>query len=235
MIGPLRIVLIGDYNPEHLAHLAIPTALARAASTLGVTVDGRWLNTDAIPQHTRELSAAHGIWVTPGSPYRSMEAVLGTIRRAREQRLPYLGTCGGFQHALIEFARNALGMTGVEHEESNPAADALLISRLACPLRGTKGMIRLTPDSQLAAACGTTETEEEYNCSFGLNPAFESRLETSGLRFSARDGANGIRGFELPGHPFFIGTLFQPERSALAGRTHPLITSFLRAAATVQA
>lgn len=235
MIGALRIVLIGDYNPEHLAHLAIPTALARAAAAIGVTVDGRWLNTDAIPEHTQELSAAHGIWVTPGSPYRSMEAVLGAIRRAREQRLPYLGTCGGFQHGLIEVARNALGMTEVDHEESNPAAGALLISRLACPLRGTIGVIRLTPNSQLAAACGTTEMEEEYNCSFGLNPAFQTRLETAGLRFTARDVSDGIRGFELPGHPFFIGTLFQPERSALAGRTHPLITAFLRAAARVQA
>ena len=108
MIGVLRIVLIGDYNPEHLAHLAIPTALARAASTLGVTVDGRWLNTDAIPEHTQELSAAHGIWVTPGSPYRSVEPVLGAIKLARERSLPLLGTCGGFQHGLIEVARNAL-------------------------------------------------------------------------------------------------------------------------------
>jgi CTP synthase (UTP-ammonia lyase) len=76
-------------------------------------------------------------------------------------------------------------------------------------------------------------SREAYHCNYGVNTRYRARLETAGLRFSGFDREMQIRALELPSHPFFLGTLFQPERSALAGRSHPLIEAFVRAVAAM--
>jgi len=157
-----------------------------------------------------------------------MEGALAAIRWAREGKRPFLGTCGGFQHALIEFARHAVGVTGADHAETNAAARDLVITPLACSLVGQQGDITFTPGSQLHALFHGQPAHESYHCNYGSNPAYRARFESAGLRFSGFDSEGQIRAMELPGHPFFIGTLFQPERSALEGRPHPLIEAFVR-------
>jgi CTP synthase (UTP-ammonia lyase) len=179
----------------------------------------------------KEFSAFAAIWCVPNSPYASMEGALRAIRFARESGRPFLGTCGGFQHAVIEYARNALGLHDADHAESNPAATLPLMSRLACSLAGATGVIRLAPGSRLAAIYGKTETVEKYHCNFGLNRRFESLLNGGELNVSGRDENGEVRGVELARHPFFIATLFQPERSASTGEAHPLICAFVRAGA----
>jgi CTP synthase (UTP-ammonia lyase) len=95
------------------------------------------------------------------------------------------------------------------------------------------GRVNLTPGSALASAYGSTSAEAEYHCSFGLNAAYRERLERAGLRFTAQDESGELRGAELPGHPFFCGVLFQPERAALRGEVPPLVRAFVRAVAAV--
>jgi CTP synthase (UTP-ammonia lyase) len=102
----IRIGLIGDYNAAIIAHQAIPEGIRLAGKELGVDVGSEWLATDDIGDLTRYA----GLWCVPGSPYRSMKGALRAIRFAREERRPFLGTCGGFQHAVIEYARNAMGV-----------------------------------------------------------------------------------------------------------------------------
>lgn len=87
------------------------------------------------------------VWVLPGSPYASEAGALAAIRTAREDGIPFLGTCGGFQHALLEYARNVCGLTRAAHAENDPAADSgdLLIAPLACSLVGHEGVVRVTP------------------------------------------------------------------------------------------
>jgi CTP synthase (UTP-ammonia lyase) len=92
-----------------------------------------------------------GLWCVPGSPYASMEGALNAIRQARESGLPFLGTCGGFQHALIEVARDLLGLADADHSESNPGGDVLLIDRLSCSLVGARGRLHVVAGSRLAA------------------------------------------------------------------------------------
>ena len=229
---PIRIALIGDYNPEVTAHVAIPRALQLAANGSARAVEPAWMATPLCTTKREErLSPFDAIWCVPNSPYASMAGALCAIRFARESGRPFLGTCGGFQHAIIEYARNALGCQEADHAESNPAAALPLISHLACSLAPGKGAIRLLPHSQLARIYGRTEIAENYHCNFGLNPRFESMLNDGKLTISGRDENDEVRAVELAGHPFFIATLFQPEQSAFAGVAHPLIGSFVRAAA----
>src|SRR5205809_607084 len=83
-----------------------------------------------------KLELFHGIWCVPGSPYRSMDGALRANRFARENGRPFLGTCGGFQHAIIESLRNVAGLKHADHAESNPDAKMPVIVRLACSLAG---------------------------------------------------------------------------------------------------
>ena len=226
-----KIALIGDYNPAVKAHQAIPPALQLAADALGCTAAPTWIGTEELDgDRVARLDEYQAVWVVPASPYRSMDGALAAIRYARLQQRPFLGTCGGFQHTLIEYARNALGLEEADHAETNPDASVLFVSPLTCALRDTDGPIHFQPGSRLAACYGTTQATEQYNCGFGLNPAYRRLLEASALQITATDDHDDVRAVELHDHPFFVATLYHPERSALRGRRHPLITAFLQAA-----
>jgi CTP synthase (UTP-ammonia lyase) len=225
-----HLALIGDHDEKIVAHRAIPLALARAGRNTGLTLEWEWIGTDSITAAPGQLAGYAGVWCVPGSPYRSLDGALAAIRYAREARRPFLGTCGGFQHALIEFARDVGGVTAADHAETAPAAADLVVTRLACSLVGQTGEITFTPGSQLHAVFAGQPAREDYHCNYGPNPAYRARFEAAGLRFTGFDTEGQVRAVELPGHPFFIGTLFQPERAALAGRDHPLVEAFVRAA-----
>jgi CTP synthase (UTP-ammonia lyase) len=146
-------------------------------------------------------------------------------------RVPFLGTCGGFQHALIEYTRSVLGWEDAAHAENVPGAARALIAPLACPLVEASERLRLRAGSRLAAAYGRLEIEEAYHCSYGLNPEHAAALFGGPLAVSAEDAAGAVRAVELAEHPFFVATLFQPERRALAGEAPPPVLAFLSAAA----
>lgn len=231
MTPPIRIGLIGDFDASVPAHQAIPRAVALAADVLGVSATTEWIPTTEIRDDVR-VAPFDGLWCVPASPYRSMDGALRAIRFAREELRPYLGTCGGFQHAVIEYARNVLGWDDAEHAESAPEASRQVISPLACALVEVTDVIRFRAGSRIAAAYGCAEAEEGYHCRYGLNPLFRDTLVSGPLRIAAEDAAGDVRAVELDGHPFFVATLFQPERAALSGRIPPLVTAFVRAAAS---
>jgi CTP synthase (UTP-ammonia lyase) len=227
----IRIGLIGDRDDSVVAHRAIPLALERASASTGVAIELDWIHTTALAADPARAAACDGIWCIPASPYASGVAALGAIRAAREDGTPFLGTCGGYQYALVEFARDVLGLEEAALAEEDPDAALLLIGRLSCDLVEVTGRIRAIPGSRFAAICGGDWREEGYHCRFGLDRAHAARFGTSALRIVAEDEAGDPRAFELEGHPFFFGTAFQPERSALDGRDHPLIAAFVRAVA----
>ncbi len=227
----LRIALVGDYNPAVIAHQAIPVALELASTDLGVQVAGEWVATAGITNAANDLAQYHGIWCVPASPYANMQGALDAIQLAREQQIPFLGTCAGFQHALIEYARNVLGMKGADHAESNPGAPQPLISRLLCSLVEVESEVSLVPDSILHKSYRMLEIMEGYHCTYGPSKEWEPQLFNGKLRVAARDRAGEVRAGELQGHRFFLGTLFQPERRALKGDVPPVVREFLRAAA----
>lgn len=226
---PLHIALVGDFDASITAHRAIQAALPLAGRALGLSVEARCLATDQVTAASLD-QPFDAIWCMPGSPYRSLEGALTAIRHAREQRIPFLGTCAGFQHALLEYARNVLGWADAEHGENFPDAARAIISPLSCSLVEKRGGLHLTPGSLIAQAYEQLDIEEGYHCNYGLNPAFADALFEGPLRPCAHDAAGDVRAVQLEGHPFFIATLFQPERAALEGRVPPLLTALLHAA-----
>jgi len=214
-----RVGLIGEFNEQQRAHLAIPEALSAAS---GGAVEGVWVATDSI-DNGDSLAEFAGLWCVPGMPYRSEEGVLEAIRHARMTRTPFLGTSAGFQYALIEYARNVLGLAAAQHQKSHPRTAMPLVSPLGCALLGVKARVRLSPGSILRKAYGKTETVEEYRCSFGLNGRYRRLLEGENLIVAAVDDQDEIRAVELDGHPFFVATLFQPEVGA---QPNPLVQAF---------
>lgn len=222
------IGLIGDQNPAVPAHRAIPIALERAADEASLRVRHEWVPTESIASPSR-VDPFDGLWCVPASPYRSMEGALLAIRHARENRIPFLGTCGGFQHAVIEYAQNVLGWSDAAHAETTPDAPRNVISPLSCALLDAEGLVRLLPGTRLRAAYGVPEVAAEYMCRYGLNTELKAALVSGPLRETARDDDGDLRAVELDGHPFFVGTLFQPERAALKGKPVPIVNAFLEA------
>jgi CTP synthase (UTP-ammonia lyase) len=224
MARELRVALVGDFDSSVVAHQAIPKALELTGN-----VEPVWVHTSSISRVGEQFATFDGIWCVPASPYANMQGALDAIRYARECGRPFLGTCGGFQHAMLEYARNVCGVAEAQHAETHPGAALPLISPLACSLVEQSEEILLAEGSRFGLAYGTPQVTEGYHCSYGLNPEYASMVLRDGLHATAH-GRNGeVRGVELAGHPFYVAALFQPERRVLRGEVPPLVAAFVAA------
>ncbi|MET8507034.1 hypothetical protein ABZV60_20600 [Streptomyces sp. NPDC004787] len=226
-----RIALVGDRSPHVKSHVRIPLLLDALAEREGLVLDAYWIRSG----DAAEPGAVEGfdaVWLLPGSPYENEAGALAAIRTAREDGVPFLGTCAGFQHALIEYARDVCGLTRAAHAENDPAADTgdLLIAPLACSLVGHEGAVRVTPGSLAESVLGAELTTERYHCNYGPDSRHLDTLEAHGMRFTGVDEDGQVRIAELPGHPFFLATLFQPELAGDGSRPHPIVRALARAA-----
>jgi CTP synthase (UTP-ammonia lyase) len=227
---PTRLALVGDRSPHVRSHVRIPTLLAALRARDHIDLDAYWISTDEVDEQT--IAGFDGVWLLPGSPYRSEAGAVTAVRTARERGIPFLGTCGGFQHALLEYARDVCGMTAAQHGENNPGSDDLLIVPLACSLAGHEAAVRVEPDSLAGRVLATTRTVERYFCAYGLDPARLDALRAGGMRFTGFDEEGEVRVAELPEHPFFLATLFQPELAGDGTRAHAMVRAFAEAAAS---
>ncbi|MEU4149328.1 hypothetical protein [Streptomyces sp. NPDC026659] len=222
------IALVGDRSPNVGSHTRIPLLLDALARRDRLVLDAYWIPSEdaEAPDAVRGFDA---VWVLPGSPYRSEAGVLAAVRTAREEGIPFLGTCGGFQHALLEFARNACGLTEVAHAENDPGAKDPLIEPLACSLVGHEAPVAVEPGTLAHAVIGADRTVERYVCAYGPSRHLDT-LRAHGMRFSGHDLEGQVRVAELPDHPFFLATLFQPELHGDGSRPHPIVRALGRAA-----
>jgi CTP synthase (UTP-ammonia lyase) len=219
-----RIALVGDRSPTVRAHGRIPLVVDALRRRDGLVLDPYWIPSEA----AGDLHGFDGIWVVPGSPYRDPEQVVGAIAAAREHGIPFLGTCGGFQHAILDLARSLAGVPDATHAEYGASRTDVVVA-LACSLVGHEGVIRYTPGTRIAGIAGVDQRLERYHCSYGLAPGFVAALEAAGVVFGAHDEDGAPRALELPEHPFFLGTLFQPELAGDGSRAHPVIRAFAQA------
>jgi CTP synthase (UTP-ammonia lyase) len=227
----LHIGVIGDFDESFAPHVATNAALTHSAEALGLQVSVDWLPTEPLEGDLGSVATADVMWCAPGSPYRSLVGALAALRFGRENALPTLGTCGGCQHIILEFARNILGFNDAQHAEYDPYASRLFISALTCSLAGKTMPVNLKPGSVAARCYGQGRVAEQYYCDFGLNPTYRQTLEEGGLAVTGVDDNNEARVFELPGHPFYLATLFVPQTRSTAEKPHPLVTALLSAGA----
>jgi CTP synthase (UTP-ammonia lyase) len=221
----LRIGMVGDYRPDFGPHHITDDVLAHAAAASAIEIAPSWLETDRVTGQALHMFDA--LWIAPGSPYRSVDGALVAIRFARESGVPLGGACAGFLHVVLEHARNVLGFLDAVHEEYDPPEGSrLVLKRLACSVAGKMLRVKLAPGSLVARSYGCIEAVERYHCTFGLNPEYRQRL--GNLVVSGWDDENEARVVELPGHPFFLATLFVPHSAPTS--PHPVAAAFLRAA-----
>ncbi|HEY0935784.1 MAG TPA: hypothetical protein VGD91_18830 [Trebonia sp.] len=223
-----RIALVGDRSANVRAHARIPALIDALVTRESLTLDPYWIATPDAAEC--DLGGFDAIWVTPGSPYQSGAGAIAAVRTARTRGIPFLGTCGGFQYALLEYAHNVCGLAGVENAEVAPGAAEHLIVPLECSLAGHEEAVMVVPGTLAARVSGPGRRTERYHCSYGLNPRYLDALAAGGLRFSGFDDSGQVRVAELPGHPFFLGTLFQPELYGDGSRPHPVIRALAEAA-----
>jgi CTP synthase (UTP-ammonia lyase) len=243
-VTSVRIGILGDFNPEFRSHHATPDSLQHAARKLDLKVESEWIPTPSLIGSDAEktLESFDALWASPGSPYKSFDGMLKGIEFARRRDWPFLGTCAGFQYALIEFARNVLGIADADSAENNSGSKNIVIYPVACAVSNRKGdapklsgmvpEIRLRPGSYLQSFYGKKEiVTEEFFCNFEVNPEYEWCAMEAGFPVVARGSQGEIRAIESPAHRFFIATLFQPQLSSTEKNPHPLVTAFVQAAA----
>lgn len=230
MTIPARLAIVGDHDPAMYTHRAIDDALDHVRELREHALEWSWVATTAVAANASSIAAADAIWLAPGSPYASLDGALAAARHAREAGLPFLGVCGGFQHAVLEFARDVVGLANAEHAESNPTAAVPVIAPLACSLVEKAGPVFLDPTSRTASIYGRWRIVERYHCSYGLNPQYRAALEAAGLRIVGEDDHGDARVVELSGHPFYIATLFQPQLESSPGAPAPLVRALVDAA-----
>lgn len=238
----VRVGIVGDFDHAKHSHWATEAALFHSAARAGVVVEPRWISTTSLVElGTSQIANLAGVWGAPGSPYVSMQGMLNAIRFVREQDIPYLGTCGGFQHAVIEFSRNVLGIADADSAEHSADGKNIVIRAVSCsvaePPQGSprlRGLhvARPVSGSLFATLCGGAELQERYFCNFEANSEYLERWEAAGLRVGALGPEGEVRAVELPKNRFFVATLFQPQLSSSFDRPHPIIEGYLRACAS---
>ncbi len=183
----IKIGLIGDYKPSVTAHIAIPKALKLSSQKLNCEVEYLWLDTDLITKkYFSELNSFDGLWSVPASPYKDMGGALSAIKFARENNVPFLGTCGGFQHAVIEYFRNVIGIKNADHLEVNPGTSTPVISPLSCSMVEKNGDIFFEDRTIVKKLFNTDKTNETYHCNYGFNHDYLEQLKKkSVLKFPA--------------------------------------------------
>lgn len=227
----LFVGVIGDFNQSSETHAATNFAFSHSAYHLKVDVGVEWIPTPDLEKHADDqLEKFDALLCAPGSPYKSMKGALNGIRFARENDRSFLGTCGGFQYVVIEYARDVMGIHDAEHAEEHREAPHLFVTPLACSLVGRVEEVKLVQGSRAFGVYGGSQTTEHFFCKYGLNPVYRTAMEEAGLCFSGFDSNGEVRVLELPNARFFIATLFVPQAKSSSIRPHPMITGLIQAA-----
>jgi CTP synthase len=252
----LTVGLAGKYSHLRDAYASIDKAIEQCSAHLGARVDLRWIeSTDITSGNVAQmLSGLDAVIVPGGFGSRGVEGKVQAVRHCREQGLPYLGICLGFQVAVIEYARNVLGLTEANSTEFRPEGKDPVISELPEQKRieGLGGTMRLGAQDvsilpgTLASFLfgGRTQIRERFRHRYEVEPEYIERLTAAGLVFSGRHptrpimqvlelrqpgvGTDGPAG--APRHPFFIGAQFHPELTSRPLRPQPMFMGLIAAA-----
>jgi CTP synthase len=240
----VRIGLVGKYNELPDAYKSIHEAFVHAGAANECKVK-------VVPIHSEQLEADYesvveklqnldGILVAPGFGERGIEGKILAIQYVREQNIPFFGICLGMQCAVVEYARNILGLKGAASTEMDPKTPHPVIDLMPDQkdITAKGGTMRLgayachlVKKSKAAEAYGKTDISERHRHRFEFNNAYKEQLETAGLHATGVNPDSGlVEIVELREHPWFVGVQFHPELKSRVEAPHPLFKAFVQAA-----
>ncbi|TMC18746.1 MAG: CTP synthase [Chloroflexi bacterium] len=237
----LTIGLVGKYVELHDAYLSVAESLNHAGWFHDVDVRIKWINSEALEKmaEVEVLEDVAGIVVPGGFGHRGIEGKIKAVSFARRKQIPYLGLCLGMQVAVIEFARNVMGLNGANSSEfdpqaANPVIDLMPTQRHLSDKGGTMRLGNwvccLTPGTRTYQAYGEPIVFERHRHRYEFNNEYRKRMETHGLIISGRSADNSlVEIIELTNHPWFVATQFHPEFKSRPTRPHPLFRDFIGA------
>jgi CTP synthase len=248
--GAVTIAVVGKYTGLKDAYKSLIEALSHGGIANKVKVNLDWIESEVFENEDPApfLEHVNGILVPGGFGQRGAEGKILAAQFARERRVPYFGICFGMQMAVVEAARNLVGIEAANSTEFGPTAEPV-VGLMTEWLRGNAqekrradgdlgGTMRLgaypahlSPGSRVAAVYGTREISERHRHRYEVNTNYKGRLEQRGMRFSGMS-PDGVLPeiIEYDDHPWFIGVQFHPELKSRPFAPHPLFASFIEAA-----
>ena len=242
----IHLGLIGKYVELKDSYKSIAESLIHAGASLEVEVKIKWVHSESISLKNADqvLGELDAILVAPGFGSRGIDGKIETIRYARENQVPFFGICLGMQCAVIEFARNVLGMQGAHSTEikeytPEPVIDLMAEQKSVQNMGGTMRLgaypCVLKAGSKAHEAYDTLEIEERHRHRYEFNNAYLEQFENAGMVASGRNPETGlVEVVEIPSHPWFVAGQFHPEYASTVECPHPLFVAFLRAAKSHQ-
>ena len=239
----VSIGLIGKYVELQDSYKSILESFIHAGAVNEVRVNVRSIHSEHITENDilEKLHGLDGILVAPGFGERGIEGKINAVRYARENEIPFLGICLGMQMAVIEYARNVLGLTDANSTEmdgktSNPVISLMQEQKTIVNKGGTMRLgawdCELLKGSLVQEVYnGAAEISERHRHRYEFNNDYKEQLEDAGLKASGINKETGlVEIVELPVHPWFIGVQYHPEYKSTVANPHPLFVGFVKAA-----
>jgi len=238
----VKIGLIGKYVELQDSYKSILEAFIHAGAMNEVKVDVVSIHSEELENESIEslFSSLDGVLVAPGFGSRGIEGKIDAVRIARESKIPFLGICLGMQMAVIEFARNVLGLNhansvevdeNTEHPVIHLMEDQKSVSEKGGTMRLGSWKCSILEGSKLAEAYKNLHIDERHRHRFELNNEYINALEEGGLKVVGVNPDTGLaEAVELADHPWFVGVQYHPEYKSTVENPHPLFVSFVKAA-----
>lgn len=238
----VSIGVVGKYVELKDSYKSLHEALSHAGVALNLKVNIEYIDSEAVMEKDGEKvwEGCDGILIPGGFGERGVAGKIETIRFAREKGVPYFGICLGLQVAIIEYARNVLGLKDANTAEIDQNAKENVIDLMAeqknvtdmgATMRLGAYPAKLKPDSKIAEIYGSTEISERHRHRYEVNNKFVPMLEEKGLVMSGKNvDLDLVETIELKEHPWFIGVQYHPEFKSKPTKPHPLFYRFVEAA-----
>ena len=244
-VQTVKIGLVGKYVELHDSYISVNEALKHGGIATHSAVDIHWIDSETLEGDDVDLDAIlgdmDGILVPGGFGSRGIEGKINACRYARTHGVPYLGICLGMQIAIIEFARDVLGMADANSAEidpstTHPVIDILPEQKDVKDMGGTMRLgqypCTLNPESKAYSLYGASMIYERHRHRYEVNNDYRPDLLNGGMIFAGTSPDNHIvEMVEIPDHPWFVAGQFHPEFKSRPNRPHPLFRGFVTAAA----
>lgn len=240
-VNEVTIGLIGKYVELKDSYKSISESIIHAGVANETRVNVKWIHSEKLTKSniSKELSGLDGVLVAPGFGSRGISGKIEAVQFARENNIPFFGICLGMQCAVIEFARNVLGLeeahtTEINETTKHPVISMMEEQKTIADLGGTMRLgaykCQLKPKTKASNAYNTDIISERHRHRFEFNNFYLKDFEDAGMIATGKNPETGlVEIVEIPGHPWFVGTQFHPEYKSTVDNPHPIFVAFIQA------